>query len=129
MNCAIFGGNLTADPISKTVKVGGADRVVTNFTIAVRDGFSESAKTEFIRIATWGGLGESCAKYLVKGRRVEVRGPVHLDSYINKYNQPQTRMSVRAEQVEFVGANPNGAAAETEAEAAAEELPFEQDAE
>ena len=122
MNCAILTGYLTADPISNKVKVSDKEVTVANFTIAVRDSFGENAEPEFIRVSAWRGLGESCAKYLSKGRRVEVRGPIHLNTYINKYGQPGARIELRAEKVEFSGANPHGAAPEEEAAA---ELPFE----
>lgn len=125
MNVAIMTGYLTADPISSKVKSGDKEVTVTNFTIAVRNSFGEGAEPEFVRINAWRGLGDSCAKYLVKGRRVEVRGPIHLNTYINKYGQPGARLELRADMVEFSGANPNGQAAEA-AEAAAE-LPFEEE--
>lgn len=125
MNLAIMTGNLTADPQSRPVKVGDKEVTVTTFTIGVRNSFGENAKPEFVRIVAWRGLGESCAKYLAKGRRVEVRGPIHINSFINRYNQPVYRMEMTADMVEFVGANPNGQAAE--AETAAEELPFEEE--
>lgn len=125
MNCAIMTGYLTADPISNKVKVGDKEVTVTNFTIAVRNSFGEGAEPEFVRVNAWRGLGDSCAKYLSKGRRVEVRGPIHLNTYINKYGQPGARLELRADMVEFSGANPNGQAAE--ATATATDLPFEED--
>ena len=85
MNCAIMTGYLTADPITNKVKSGDKEVTVTNFTIAVRNSFGEGAEPEFVRVNAWRGLGDSCAKYLTKGRRVEVRGPIHLNTYINKY--------------------------------------------
>ena len=125
MNCAVMTGYLTADPISNKVKVADKEVTVTNFTIAVRDSFGEKAEPEFIRVNAWRGLGDSCAKYLTKGRRVEVRGPIHLNTYINKYGQPGARLELRAEKIEFSGANPNGQAAA--AEETATELPFEEE--
>lgn len=125
MNVMIATGYLTADPITNKVKSGDKEVTVTNFTIAVRNSFGENAEPEFVRINAWRGLGESCAKYLVKGRRVEVRGPVHLNTYINRYGQPGARLELKADMVEFAGANPNGKAAE--AEEAAAELPFEEE--
>lgn len=125
MNCAIMTGYLTADPITNKVKSGDKEVTVTNFTIAVRNSFGEGAEPEFVRVNAWRGLGDSCAKYLTKGRRVEVRGPIHLNTYINKYGQPGARLELRADMVEFSGANPNGQAAE--AGEAATELPFEEE--
>ena len=124
MNVMIATGYLTADPITNKVKSGDKEVTVTNFTIAVRNSFGEGAEPEFIRVNAWRGLGDSCAKYLTKGRRVEVRGPIHLNTYINKYGQPGARLELRADMVEFSGANPNGQAAE--ATEAAAELPFEE---
>lgn len=125
MNVAIMSGHLTADPIVNKVKSGDREVTVCNFTIAVRNSFGEGAEPEFVRVNAWRGLGDSCAKYLTKGRRVEVRGPVHLNTYINRYGQPGARLELRADMVEFCGANPNGQAAE--ADEAAPELPFEEE--
>ena len=44
--------------------------------------------------------------------------------YINKYGQPGARLELRADMVEFSGANPNATAQADEPEAA--ELPFEE---
>ena len=48
-----------------------------------------------------------------------------LNTYINKYGQPGARLELRADMVEFSGANPNGQAAEAGETAA--ELPFEEE--
>ena len=123
MNIAILTGYLTADPTSRNVPTKDGKEVnVTNFTIAVRDTFGENAQPQFIRVNAWRGLGDTCQKYLVKGRRVEVRGPISLNTYINKYGQPGATIEVRAEKVEFSGANPDKEEAAASEEAP--ELPF-----
>ena len=101
-------GNLTADPILNereyTNKVTGEiiKTKVCNFTVAVDDGFGESRKTQFFRVNAWRGLGETCAKYLTKGRLVFVTGPISQNNYVDKSNNMRSVMEIRADEVVFL---------------------------
>ena len=73
MNKIILIGNLTRDPELRTTPNGYA---VCDFTIAVnrrRSGQQQAGQqgdADFFRITAWRQLGENCAKYLSKGRKV-----------------------------------------------------------
>ena len=104
MNKLTIIGNLTRDPETRTV---GADKTVCSFTVAVnrRRGNQNSNQPEadFFRVSAWDKLGENCQRYLAKGRKVCVVGPVSVSSYEAK-DGGGTRFSldVRAEDVEFL---------------------------
>lgn len=105
-------GNLTRAPESKTLDNG---KTVCNFTVAVNrrkkaDGTQEA---DFFRVAAWGAMGESCQKYLDKGRKVAVVGSVSCRAFTTKEGQPGASLEVFAENVEFLGgSNSSGAASE-----------------
>ena len=90
MNKQIAIGNLTADPILNerewvNKETGEIIKTkVCNFTVAVDDGFGDRKDTQYFRVSAWRGLGETCAKFLRKGRAVTVIGPVKLNNYTDK---------------------------------------------
>ncbi len=94
MNKVILIGNLTRDPELRTTPSGDS---VCSFTIAVnrrRRSNAEAGQPEadFFRVSAWRQLGENCAKYLAKGRKVFVSGPVTCRTYVG--NDGQTRASL-----------------------------------
>ena len=101
-------GNLTADPILNEREYPNKETgeivktKVCNFTVAADEGYGACKQTQFFRINAWRGLGETCAKFLKKGRAVFVSGPVVLNNYVDKNNNLRTVMEVRAEQVRFI---------------------------
>lgn len=100
MNKAILIGNLTRDPEMRRTQDGTS---VCNFTLAVnrpkRDG---EAEADFFRVTAWRQLGESCAKYLAKGRKCCAVGPVELQSYRGQDGETRYSLCVTAESVEFL---------------------------
>lgn len=76
---------------------------VCNFNVAANDGYGENKTTTFFRVSAWRGLGETCAKYLKKGRGVLVVGPVKQNNYIDKNGNVRTAMEIRAEEIQFLG--------------------------
>ena len=83
MNKVFLIGNLTRDPELRTTQTGVS---VCSFTIAVnrrRPNNAEAGQPEadFFRITAWRQLGEICAKYLAKGRKVSVVGTVSASAY------------------------------------------------
>lgn len=83
-----------------------------NFTVAVnrrqrRDQNSNQPEADFFRVAAWGALGESCAKYLSKGRKVAVIGAVQVSTYTAQDGSTRASLDIPfAENVEFL--SPNG---------------------
>lgn len=103
MNKAIIIGNLTRDPELRTTQSGVS---VCSFTVAVnrRNKGAEAGQQEadFFRVNAWRELGESCAKYLAKGRKVGVVGPVSVNTYTGNDGQTRAQMEITANEVEFL---------------------------
>ena len=75
-----------------------------SFTVAVnrprRNGEDQGA--DFFRVSAWNERGESCAKYLTKGKKVAVVGSVSVRAYSAKNGDPAASLEVKAEEVEFL---------------------------
>lgn len=120
MNAVFFTGHVGKDAEVRTVN--GTD--VCNFNVAVKQGFSRDAPTEWYRVAVWGQRGSSIAQYIKKGGKVAVAGELEIGSYEGK---PQ--FNVRAHEVdpfmsrrEDEGGGAGGQRAQQPAPAYAEEL-------
>lgn len=113
MNKIIICGNLTADPVITEVEYTNRTTgeiiktKVCNFTVACDDGFGESKMTQYFRVNSWRGQGETCMKYLKKGREVLVEGPVKLNTYVDKNNVARSSMEVRANSIQFLRGGKN----------------------
>ncbi|MBU6283441.1 single-stranded DNA-binding protein [bacterium] len=104
VNKAILVGRLGADP---EVRFTGAGRAVCNFRIATdsvwkdRDG-NRQKRTEWHKIVVFGPQGETCGKYLAKGREVYVEGELQTRSY-EKEGQKHYSTEIVAQTVRFLG--------------------------
>lgn len=110
MNKLILIGNLTADPQLRTTPQGVS---VCDFTIAVNKRGGQNNETDFFRITAWRQLGENCAKYLAKGRKVYVSGPVSARTYQANDGNTRVSLEVTADDVEFLSSR-NDAQASTQ---------------
>ena len=104
MNKVFLIGNLTRDPELRSLPSGDS---VCTFTIAVnrrRRSNAEAGQQEadFFRINAWRQLGENCARYLAKGRKVSVVGTVSASAYIANDGQARASLDVQADDVEFL---------------------------
>lgn len=105
MNRITIIGNITKDPDSRQTQSG---ITCTSFTVAVnRRNRSQTAaegqpEADFFRVTAWRQLGDICAKYLAKGRKVAVVGPVSLNTFKGKDNETHATMEVTADDVEFL---------------------------
>lgn len=103
MNKVILIGNLTRDPELRTTSSGIS---VCSFTVAVNRRRSSQAagqpEADFFRVSAWRQLGENCQKYLAKGRKVFVSGPVSVQTYEGKDGQTRASLEVTADDVEFL---------------------------
>lgn len=97
MNHVLIIGNLTKDPETRTSQAGKA---YTSFTVAVDRRGIEG--TDYFRTMAWGPLGESCSRYLSKGKKVAVTGSVSLSQYTAKDGSARASMDVIAQNVEFL---------------------------
>lgn len=115
MNKLTIIGNLTRDPELRTVRDGIS---VCSFTVAVnRRNSRQSAangqpEADFFRVTAWRQLGENCAKFLAKGRKVCVMGPVSASTYTANDGSTRVSLEVQADDVEFLSSrNDDGAPA------------------
>jgi len=102
MNKLTIIGNLTKDPELRTTQSGIN---VCTFSVAVnrkksRDG--EEQQVDYFRVTAWRELGELCAKWLIKGRKVAVVGPVSISTYTGNDGKTYANLEVLAQDVEFL---------------------------
>lgn len=95
MNQLTIIGNLTADPEMRTTRNG---KSVCTFTVAV----NRKQETDFFRVTAWDKLGELCHKWMGKGRKVSVIGPVSVSAYNGNDGTAHGQLNVTAQEVEFL---------------------------
>lgn len=88
-------GTICKKPEMRTTQTG---KDVCSFDIAV---YVNPEKSDFYRISAWGKQGESCYKWLDKGKRVYVRGDLSVSIYEGK-NGAKINLDVSASEVEFL---------------------------
>ena len=103
MNKCFIVGNLTRDPELRSTRDGVP---VCSFTVAVnrRQKGAEAGKqdADFFRVTAWRELGETCGKYLAKGRKVSVVGSVSVSTYNAQDGSVHASLDVTASEVEFL---------------------------
>ena len=101
MNKAFIIGNLVRDPDSRTTQSG---KQVCSFTVAVnRQRPAEGQPdTDFFRVTAWNAMADNCARYLFKGKKVAVTGPVSVSTYKTQNGDMKAQMEVYAQEVEFL---------------------------
>lgn len=124
-------GGLTRDPESRTTQSG---KQVCTFTVGVNRR-NDREKSDFFRVNAWGELGNNCARYLSKGKRVRVTGSVSLSTYTAQDGTTRANLEVLAQDVEFLSPASQGQqnapqAPKTDAQSGfvqvdEEELPFD----
>ncbi len=98
LNTILIEGNLTRDPQYRTA-TDGCSFTIANNRYYLKDGKWVNEACFFIVFA-YGKLGESCLKYLTKGRGVRVCG--RLKQFTSKRNElPRDYVYILAEHVEF----------------------------
>jgi len=111
MNKVFIVGNLTRDPELRSTRDGIS---VCSFTVAVnrrvRNAEAGQPEADFFRVTAWRQLGEICAKYLAKGRKVSVTGSVSASAYTAQDGTARASLEVTADDVEFL--TPRGEAGE-----------------
>ena len=107
MNSITLTGRLTADPEMRTTHSATA---VTEIRLAVqrrRSREGEDRGAVYVDVVCFGGLAESVAEYLVKGRQVAVSGRLELDEWEATDGSRRSRHKVVADEVEFLGGRPS----------------------
>ncbi|MCR5808768.1 MAG: single-stranded DNA-binding protein [Clostridiales bacterium] len=108
MNKLTIIGNLTADPELRTIPSGIN---VCTFTVAVNRRYNsnkDDRQTDFFRVAAWRQLGENCARFLTKGKKVCVVGEVSARAFEGKDGTLRASLEVTADEVEFLSPRESG---------------------
>ena len=105
MNKATIIGNLTKDPELRTTQAGVS---VCGFTVAVNRPKTQQNRenntdpgADYFNVNAWRGLGENCARFLEKGKKVAVVGRISLRTW-DKDGKHGASLEILAEDVEFL---------------------------
>lgn len=102
MNKLTIIGNLTKDPELRTTTTGVN---VCTFTVAVnrrRTQPDQQPEADYFRVTAWRERGELCAKFLQKGKKACVVGPVSVRTYQANDGTTRAQLEVTADEVEFL---------------------------
>jgi len=106
INKAILIGRLGRDPEIRYTQSGTA---VANFTLATNETWSDKEsgerkeRTEWHRIVVFGKMGETCGKYLSKGRQVYVEGRIQTREWEDRDGNKRYTTEIVASDVRFLG--------------------------
>ena len=108
MNRVFLIGNLTRDVETRTTATG---KTVANFGLAVqrRRAADGTQSADFFNVSAWDKLGENCAKYLAKGRKVAVGGSIQIRAYDAQDGTKRYVTEIIADNVEFLGSRDDAA--------------------
>ena len=103
-------GNVGGDP---DVRVLDGDVKVASFTLATtersytkRDGTVMPERTEWHNIVLWRGLADIAEKYIKKGTKLYIEGPLRTRSYEDRNGVKQRIAEVYADNLELLGSQP-----------------------
>lgn len=108
MNKLTIIGNLTKDPVLRSTQDGTS---VCGFTVAVnrkKTQRNQNPGADYFEISAWREKGENCAKFLKKGSKVCVIGPVQVRPWTSNNGTNGASMEVNAEEVEFLSSKGSG---------------------
>ena len=101
MNQLTIIGNLTKDPELRKTKDGVS---VCGFTVAVnrpKTQNNQNPGADYFNVTVWRQLGENCAKFLERGKKVCVVGRVSVRTWETE-TKHGANLEVLAEEVEFL---------------------------
>jgi len=78
---------------------------VCSFTLAVANKMKDSngeTKSQFFKCNAWRKLGESCGRYLSKGKKCYVEGEIIVRTYESKDGSTKVSLDVQVDTVEFL---------------------------
>ena len=125
MNKATIIGNLTKDPELRTTQAGVS---VCGFTVAVNRPKTQNNQdpgADYFNVNAWRGLGENCARFLEKGKKVCVVGRISLRTW-EKDGKHGASLELLAEDVEFLSPRVSDAPAPEEPDPVVESGGFRQ---
>lgn len=105
MNTWAFTGNLGKDAEVKFLSSGTP---VCEFSVAVKSGYGDKEKTNWVRCAMFGKKAEGqLPSYLQKGTQVAISGELELQEWEGQ-NGKGAALSVRVENLDLIGGKPQG---------------------
>lgn len=102
MNKTTIIGNLTENPQARVVNSANGSTNVCNFTVATNRFVRGKKRTTFFRVSCWGKQADNAMKYLLKGRKVCVVGPVEASAYIAQDGSARASLEVYADEIEYL---------------------------
>lgn len=104
MNNWNFTGNLGKDAEVKNLPSGNA---VCEFSVAVKSGYGDREKTNWVRCAMFGKKAEgNLPQYLTKGTQVAVSGELELQEWEGQ-NGKGAALSVSVQNIDLIGGKPD----------------------
>lgn len=101
-------GRIGQDPEVKTLDKGNK---VATFSLATSDSYtardgSKQEQTQWHNIVVWGNLATVCEKYLKKGKEIAIDGRLTYRNWEDKNGTKRTSTEIVANELLFVGSNP-----------------------
>jgi single-strand DNA-binding protein len=106
INRVIITGNLTRDPELSALPSGTAVcslRVACNGRRKNNDTNQWEDQPNYFDVTVWGAQGESCSRFLSKGRPVAVDGRLRWREWTTTEGQKRQAVDIIAESVQFLG--------------------------
>ncbi|MEA2161021.1 MAG: single-strand DNA-binding protein [Solirubrobacteraceae bacterium] len=106
INRVIITGNLTRDPELSSLPSGTAVcslRVACNGRRKNNDTNQWEDQPNYFDVTVWGAQGESCSRFLSKGRPVAVDGRLRWREWTTTEGQKRQAVDIIAESVQFLG--------------------------
>lgn len=104
LNKVIICGNVVRDPELKKSPAGIS---VVVLRLAIHENFRSSQTgdvrevTTFVDVTVWDRQAETCCQYIRKGNQVLVDGRLLYEEWTSKDGEKRSRLSVRADRVQF----------------------------
>ena len=107
MNKVILIGNLTRDPETRATSQG---TTLCSFGLAVnrRRKSEGQPDVDFFNVTAWRQLGDLCARYISKGRKVCVVGQIQIRTYDAQDGTKRTAVDIVADDIEFLSSAQQG---------------------
>lgn len=103
INLMVATGNIGQDATQRFSP--GGDSIVS-FSLPVKSGFGDKAKTSWVRCTMFGKRGDSVLPYLKKGSLVGVSGEFSMNEWKDKEGQKVTSPEIRVAELSLLGGKP-----------------------
>lgn len=99
MNIVSILGRMVADCDLKATQSG---KYVTNFTVAVNDGWGDNQKTYYVDCVAWQKSAELIAQHFPKGARISITGKLTTRQYEDKAGNKRKSVEVLVQDFDFL---------------------------